>query len=258
MARIRTIKPEFFTSADIVELSVIARLLYVALWCEADREGRMEWKPKTFKLRYLAGDDVDIEKLCKELVDNRLVVLYGDQKEYAFIPKFAVHQHINPREASSRLPEPTEIDASVTRQSRVSDAQVGKERKGKEGVYDASVVDTSLPIGIPPLREEVIGKMKELGFFDPEFEATKFFDYWEGKEWKRDGQPMKNWKSSCSTWKTNSMKRGDFPGIAPSNSYSLTSSHGPGWGIHWGYDPDTGLKEAYTPEGERMIAEDAA
>ena len=31
-----------------------------------------------------------------------------------------------------------------------------------------------------------------------------------------------------------------------------------GWGIHWGYDPDTGLKEAYTPEGERMIAEDAA
>jgi len=100
--------------------------------------------------------------------------------------------------------------------------------------------------------------MKELGFLDPEFEATKFFDYWEGKEWKRDGHPMKNWKSSCSTWKTNSMKRGDFPGIAPSNSYSMTSSHGPGWGIHSGYDPDTGQKKADTPEGERMIAEDAA
>ena len=41
MARIRTIKPEFFTSDDICALSPRARLLYVGLWCEADREGRL-------------------------------------------------------------------------------------------------------------------------------------------------------------------------------------------------------------------------
>ena len=45
MARIRTIKPEFFTSEDIVALSPLARLLFIALWCEADREGRLVWKP---------------------------------------------------------------------------------------------------------------------------------------------------------------------------------------------------------------------
>ena len=43
MARIRTIKPEFFTSDDICALSPLARLLYVGLWCEADREGRLVW-----------------------------------------------------------------------------------------------------------------------------------------------------------------------------------------------------------------------
>ena len=39
VARIRTIKPDFFTSEDIVVLTPWARLLYIALWCEADREG---------------------------------------------------------------------------------------------------------------------------------------------------------------------------------------------------------------------------
>ena len=56
MARIRTIKPEFFTSEDIVSLSPLARLLYQATWCEADKEGRLQWKPGTFKLRYFPAD----------------------------------------------------------------------------------------------------------------------------------------------------------------------------------------------------------
>lgn len=129
MARIRTIKPEFFTSEDIVNLSALARLLYIALWCEADREGRMAWKPKTFKMRYFPADSCSIEKLCDELLDANLVVQYGG---YAFIPAFHAHQHINPREAASQLPEP-EIDALPTRAPRVSDVQVGREGKGREG-----------------------------------------------------------------------------------------------------------------------------
>lgn len=134
MARIRTIKPEFFTSEDIVSLSPLARLLYVALWCEADKEGRMVWKPKTFKMRYLPADDCDINALCDEIVGAGLVRLYGDL--YAVIPAFKSHQHINPRETPSQLPEP---DAIATRRSRVnhasardSDAQGGREGKGKE------------------------------------------------------------------------------------------------------------------------------
>lgn len=139
MARIRTIKPEFFTSEDIVSLSPMARILYIALWCEADREGRLVWKPLTFKLRYLPADDCDIRALCDEIVERGLVRLYGEG--YAVIPAFAAHQHINPRESASQLPDPC---ASVTRASRVgtrkpraSDAQGGREGKGKEGNEDS-------------------------------------------------------------------------------------------------------------------------
>lgn len=134
MARIRTIKPEFFTSEDIVSLSPLARLLFIALWCEADRAGRFSWKPKTFKLRYLPADNCDADELCQELVNAGLVVIY--QESFAFIPTFSRHQHLNPREAASQLPE---HDASSTREPRVihasardSDAQVGREGKGRE------------------------------------------------------------------------------------------------------------------------------
>lgn len=129
MARIRTIKPEFFTSEDVVSLSAFARLLYVALWCEADREGRMRWKPATFKIRYFPADAVDIEGLCAEIVGRGLVRLYGDG--LAVIPTFTDHQHVNPRESKSLLPVPNFVDlhASFTR----DDASVTHREEGKEG-----------------------------------------------------------------------------------------------------------------------------
>ena len=128
MARIRTIKPEFFTSEDIVSLSPLARLLYIALWCEADREGRMNWKPRTFKLRYLPADDVPIDALCAELIASGLVVLYGNG--LAYIPKFSRHQHLNPREGASSLPDPVDNSRDSDACARVSDTQVGREGKG--------------------------------------------------------------------------------------------------------------------------------
>lgn len=120
MARIRTIKPEFFTSEDVVELSPFARLLYIALWCEADKEGRLAWKPKTFKMRYFPADDCDIDEMCDALVTRGLVCLYGEN--LAYVPTFKDHQHINPREKDSALPplptkkELTRRHVSLTRQ----------------------------------------------------------------------------------------------------------------------------------------------
>lgn len=158
MARIRTIKPEFYTSEDVITLSAFARLLYIALWCEADREGRFVWKPITFKMRYFPVDNIDIDALCQELLDVGLVVLYGDG--LAHIPTFAKHQRVNPRESQSTLPEPhpakaakstrapKELHASPemhvsepTRENLDLHAQVGRERKGKERKGKEDVID---------------------------------------------------------------------------------------------------------------------
>ena len=134
MARIRTIKPEFFTSEDIVGMTPLARLFYVSLWCESDREGRLEWKPGTFKMRYLPGDECSVQELAAELIDKGLIVLYEvGGKQYAEIPTFTEHQVINNRETPSTIPARSG-DATFTRQSGVkAEGKEGKEGKGKEG-----------------------------------------------------------------------------------------------------------------------------
>lgn len=131
MARIRTIKPEFFTSEDIVSMTPLARLFYVSLWCESDRMGRLEWKPGTFKMRYLPGDNCDVSELAQELISKGLIVLYqANGKTYAEIPTFTEHQVINNRESDSTIPQRV-INASSTRAPRVK--AEGKGREGKEG-----------------------------------------------------------------------------------------------------------------------------
>lgn len=125
MARIRTIKPEFFTSEDVVSLTPLARVFYIALWCEADREGRLCWKPRTLKMRYLPGDECDVDALAQELIASEMIVLYEvDGVIYAEIPSFTKHQVINNRESASTFP------------ARVRDASTrvkAEGRKGKEG-----------------------------------------------------------------------------------------------------------------------------
>lgn len=162
MARIRTIKPEFFTSEDIVSLSPMARLLYISTWCEADKEGRLIWKPRTFKLRYFPGDSCDIEALCDELVASGLVVLYGDG--LAYIPSFKKHQHLNPRESSSILPNPDASSRVTDASARVNprfDAQGGREGKGREG-------NDSPPTPSDPSAIGAVGKALKGAGIDPQ------------------------------------------------------------------------------------------
>jgi hypothetical protein len=72
------------------------------------------------------------------------VSLYGGG--LAYIPSFKSHQHVNPREAKSDLPDPN--DALLTRDDASNldlHVQVGKERKGKEGKDSGRVDDATEP-----------------------------------------------------------------------------------------------------------------
>jgi hypothetical protein len=183
MARIRTIKPEFFTSEDIVSLTPMARLFYVALWCEADREGRLEWKPRTFKIRYFPADDCDVDALAREVIALGLVKQYG--QGLAYIPSFTKHQFVNNRESASVLPDPKE----------------GKEGEGKEG-EGSRAKDTSPRVAhasrfTPPTVEEVDQYAIEAGI---ELDASKLVDFYTSKGWKIGKDTMKDWKAAARNW----------------------------------------------------------
>lgn len=107
MARIRTIKPEFFTDADLGELSPLHRLLFAGLWCEADREGRLVDRPRDLKVRILPFDRCDADKLLGDLAATGMIARYeADGDRFIAIRGFKKHQAVNIREPSSKLPEP--------------------------------------------------------------------------------------------------------------------------------------------------------
>lgn len=67
MARIRYLKPDFFKDDDLVEHPFWIRLLFAGLWNIADKEGRLEDRPKRIKVDVFPYDNVDIEKGLIEL-----------------------------------------------------------------------------------------------------------------------------------------------------------------------------------------------
>jgi uncharacterized phage protein (TIGR02220 family) len=103
--RIRYIKPEFFVDEDVTACSPLARLAFAGLWCAADRDGRVEYRPTRLRLLLLPADDCDFSALVDELVAHNLITRYSnDGKQVIAIPGFKKHQRPHPREAESTLP----------------------------------------------------------------------------------------------------------------------------------------------------------
>lgn len=106
MARIRTIKPDFWTDEKIVELSPLARLLFIGLWNFADDDGRMPYSTTRIKLQILPADSADISALLGEIRGKLLIDVYVvDDKEYLHICQFSKHQKIDKR-TPSKHPNP--------------------------------------------------------------------------------------------------------------------------------------------------------
>ena len=106
MARARSIKPGFFRNADLVELPFEARLLFIGLWTLADREGRMEDRPKQIKMEIFPADNVDCDALIAQLESIGVVIRYEHGgKRYLHVVNFCKHQNPHRDERASAIPD---------------------------------------------------------------------------------------------------------------------------------------------------------
>ena len=98
MARIRSIKPEFFTSEQIAECSTSARLLFIGMWCFCDDNGIHPASYARLKMEVMPADDItqkDIGKLVDELIAAKLISEYEvDGKPYWIVTGWK-HQKID-------------------------------------------------------------------------------------------------------------------------------------------------------------------
>ena len=148
MARIRTIKPEFFKNEQLAELPAMSRLLFIGLWTLADRAGRLEDRPKRIKADVFPYDNMDVEKALNDLQSKGFIIRYKGNANITdrILPpeqpttelncieiiNFLKHQKIDGyNEKPSLLPASQPQDLLKTIPSLVIDGE-GKGRERKE------------------------------------------------------------------------------------------------------------------------------
>ena len=108
MARARNIKPGFYQNEDLAECSVWARFIFPGLWMLADRDGRLEDRPKRIKAQILPFDNQDIEPLLSELSERKFIYRYeSDGSKYIQILGFSRHQSPHYSEKPSIIKPPS-------------------------------------------------------------------------------------------------------------------------------------------------------
>jgi hypothetical protein len=138
MPRIRTIKPEFFDDEVLCALPPLHRICYAGLWCQADKAGRLEDRPRRLKARVMPFDDVNMDVILTDLVQAGFIIRYVvEGKQYITIKPSSWEKHQRPRndEPESVLPPVDSAKvfvASLGSDESVTVQSLGKERKGTE------------------------------------------------------------------------------------------------------------------------------
>lgn len=196
MARIRTIKPEFFKNEQVAELSPMNRLLFIGLWTQADREGKMEDRPKRLKVEIFPYDDFDMENSLYELQIAGLIIRYQvDFAKFIKIITFCKHQQPNVKEAKSLIPDPENITTQYKHGADTvlaSQEGKGRERKGKEqeGMTEREFLSPSLNDVVILFQKKNKGKI----------DAEKFFNHYEGVGWVIGSTPIIKWEAIAEKW----------------------------------------------------------
>lgn len=175
MPRRRTLSPEFFSDEDLSTLPFEARLLYAGLWCYADRDGRLEDRPKYLKAMLFPYDRVDVDKLLTHLTNPQIpgrpekafIRRYqADGKQLIDIPEFSKHQSPHKTEHASRFPC---FNGSLT----------VKERLDNGALTETSVMHTTLnPISDPkPMTNDQKGRKSKTSL-PPNFTISEDVRTW--------------------------------------------------------------------------------
>lgn len=127
MARSRNIKPGFFTNDELAECSPYARLLFAGLWTIADKEGRLDDRPKKVKALVLPFDSVECDELLQQLHQRKFINRYQVNGEgFIQISNWKKHQNPHCKEAASEIPEPVENNDSTGQEQCKDDKEEDK------------------------------------------------------------------------------------------------------------------------------------
>jgi hypothetical protein len=129
MARIRSIKPEFWDSPDTLAATLRGRLLYIAMWNWADDFGIGDANLNRLVSFAFPGDAIaasDLPTLASEMSECFGVVFYEHLgRPYYWIPTWEKHQRTE-KKAQQRIPFPDEAKPASDQRRERSAGSVGE------------------------------------------------------------------------------------------------------------------------------------
>ena len=212
MARIRTIKPQFWLNEELGTIPRDARLLYIGLWNLADDRGVFEWKPGQIKIQIFPYDTDISTKNIEKWLENLQKILNitkfkEDGKDYGYIIMFSKHQEI-------KRPSKWTFTKNLPQITPNTHPLVGED--SPTAPDNCGTAPESSPTA--PLREKEKEKEKETRGKKPDLEqikldfakrglpmseAERFWNYYESNGWRVGKNPMRSWVGAAANWKKN-------------------------------------------------------
>ena len=175
MARIRSIKPEFWDSPSTAKASPWARLLFIAMWNWADDFGRGTANLKELEgfafpnddgFTDMRGNTVHFRDLVAEVSDCFGVMFYEvSGRPYYAIPSWETHQRNERRAKASKYPSPevrdsvAEIPCKSTEDPNISGAGTGEQGNrgtGEQGTSSSEIASDPEPEETRPDVDELL------------------------------------------------------------------------------------------------------
>lgn len=196
MARARNIKPGFFTNDVLAQCEYGARLVFVGLWCIADREGRLEDRPLRIKAQIMPFDNCDIDSLLSQLATNGFITRYEvANRKYIQVNNFRKHQNPHVKEGASTIPAPD--------------------------LHHTSPADSLLLIPDSLISDPLCSARKRKRKSNPPFErnySVDFIEFWLAFPSYRKGAKPVAWEA----WKSAVTRKGPQDIIAAAKAYAAS------------------------------------
>lgn len=142
-------KPEFWSSEQVMECSPMARLMFIGLWNFCDDAGNHVASAKTIKAEIFPGDDIssaDVQRMLDELSSNSLIAFYAnDSKDYLHVTGWKKHQKID--KPTYKHPGFSDDARRVLDESSPPEGN-GREGKGKEVELSSLRSDLPMPLAL--------------------------------------------------------------------------------------------------------------
>jgi hypothetical protein len=204
MPKIRGFKSDLWTDEDFVELSPLARLLWMGMWNYCCDNGHIADRSKQIKMRVLPTDDANCAELLRE-IEARGLIVRGDG--WITVPNFTRHQKPDRRyfqtceypgcERPADNPEPKTRGGNAGARGGHASPLGDGEVKGSEVMVKGTRkrATTSLPSDWQPTEKHW---QKRSEGIDVQREAEKFRLHAEAT-----GRAMVNWNAAFSQWLLN-------------------------------------------------------